>query len=67
MNTSYKFIAFQTIVIKEVRRFMRIWVQTLVSPVITIALYFVIFLFFAGDGVRVSTQEAGAAIMTKCS
>jgi len=43
MNTSYKFIALQTIVIKEVRRFLRIWVQTLVPPVITIALYFVIF------------------------
>ena len=43
MNTSYKFIAFQTIVTKEVRRFLRIWVQTLVPPVITIALYFVIF------------------------
>jgi ABC-2 type transport system permease protein len=43
MNTSYKFIAFQTILIKEVRRFLRIWVQTLVPPVITIALYFVIF------------------------
>lgn len=40
---SYKMIAFQTIVIKEVRRFLRIWVQTLVPPVITIALYFVIF------------------------
>src|SRR5688572_21882030 len=43
MNTSYKFIAFQTILVKEVRRFLRIWVQTLVPPVITIALYFVIF------------------------
>jgi len=41
--SNYKFIAFQTIVIKEVRRFLRIWVQTLVPPVITIALYFVIF------------------------
>jgi ABC-2 type transport system permease protein len=40
---SYKFIAFQTLVIKEVRRWVRIWVQTLVPPVITIALYFVIF------------------------
>src|SRR5690554_3642797 len=40
---SYKFIAFQTLVTKEVRRFVRIWVQTLVPPVITIALYFVIF------------------------
>src|SRR3989338_776129 len=43
MNTSYKYIAFKTLVTKEVRRFLRIWVQTLVPPVITIALYFVIF------------------------
>jgi ABC-2 type transport system permease protein len=43
MPGTYTFIAFQTIVIKEVRRFLRIWVQTLVPPVITIALYFVIF------------------------
>ncbi len=43
MSNAYKWIAFQTIVIKEVRRFLRIWIQTLVPPVITIALYFVIF------------------------
>lgn len=36
-------IALQTIVIKEVRRYMRIWVQTLIPPAITMALYFVIF------------------------
>ena len=41
--SNHKLIALETIVIKEVRRFMRIWVQTLVPPVITIALYFVIF------------------------
>lgn len=35
--------AFKTIVRREVRRFMRIWVQTLVPPAITITLYFVIF------------------------
>jgi len=46
---SYKMIAFQTIVIKEVRRFLRIWIQTLVPPVITIALYFVIFGNLIGD------------------
>lgn len=40
---NYKWIAFNTIVRKEVRRFVRIWVQTLVPPVITISLYFVIF------------------------
>ncbi|MCB1663233.1 MAG: ABC transporter permease [Pseudomonadales bacterium] len=36
-------ISFSTIVIKEVRRFLRIWVQTLIPPIITMALYFVIF------------------------
>ena len=43
MFTNHKFIAFETIVIKEVRRFSRIWLQTLVPPAITIGLYFVIF------------------------
>ncbi len=36
-------VAFTTILIKEVRRFSRIWIQTIVPPVITTALYFVIF------------------------
>ncbi len=40
---AHKMIAFETLVIKEVRRFTRIWVQTLVPPAITIALYFVVF------------------------
>jgi ABC-2 type transport system permease protein len=40
---NYKLTAFKTLVWKEVRRFLRIWVQTLVPPVITISLYFVIF------------------------
>lgn len=35
--------AFETIVRREIKRFLRIWVQTLVPPAITIALYFVIF------------------------
>ncbi|NNE38502.1 MAG: ABC transporter permease [Gammaproteobacteria bacterium] len=43
LTLNYKWTAFQTIVWKEVRRFLRIWVQTLVPPVITISLYFVIF------------------------
>jgi len=43
MTTNHKYIAFETIVIKEVRRFARIWLQTLVPPAITIGLYFVIF------------------------
>lgn len=36
-------VALQTIVHKEVRRFMRIWPQTLLPPAITMVLYFVIF------------------------
>lgn len=43
MMTNHKYIAFETILIKEVRRFMRIWLQTLVPPAITIGLYFLIF------------------------
>ncbi|MGB1062186.1 MAG: ABC transporter permease, partial [Ketobacter sp.] len=43
MNSQQQFNAFSTIVRKEIRRFMRIWVQTLIPPAITIALYFVIF------------------------
>jgi ABC-2 type transport system permease protein len=36
-------VAFTTIVIKEIRRFLRIWAQTLLPPAITISLYFIIF------------------------
>ncbi len=36
-------VAFQTLVIKEILRFSRIWVQTVLPPAITTALYFVIF------------------------
>jgi len=43
MNAHQQLIAFRTIVTKEIRRFTRIWVQTLIPPVITMALYFVIF------------------------
>ena len=43
MENRAKLIAFQTLVTKEIRRFMRIWVQTLVPPAITVMLYFIIF------------------------
>lgn len=42
MNKRYS-IALLSIVRKEINRFLRIWVQTLVPPVITMSLYFVIF------------------------
>jgi ABC-2 type transport system permease protein len=40
---SINFIAYQTIVTKEVLRFARIWVQTILPPAITTTLYFIIF------------------------
>ena len=43
MFSDHKYIAFETIVTREVRRFSRIWLQTLLPPAITIGLYFVIF------------------------
>ncbi len=41
--SSRNFVALKTIWIKECTRFLRIWVQTLVPPAITMSLYFVIF------------------------
>jgi len=43
MQRKNNIIALKSIMHKEVHRFMRIWVQTLVPPAITISLYFVIF------------------------
>ncbi len=43
MKPRAKLIAFQTILTKEVLRFARIWIQTVLPPVITTALYFIIF------------------------
>ncbi len=43
MEFKEQWIAFLTILRKEIKRFMRIWVQTLLPPVITMALYFVIY------------------------
>jgi len=42
MNALY-WVAFRTLIHKEVVRFTRIWVQTLVPPAITMSLYFIIF------------------------
>jgi ABC-2 type transport system permease protein len=43
MNLNQQIVAFKTIVTKEILRFSRIWLQTIVPPVITTGLYFVIF------------------------
>ncbi|MDX1589908.1 MAG: ABC transporter permease [Oleiphilaceae bacterium] len=36
-------VAFVTIIVREVRRFTRIWPQTLLPPAVTMTLYFIIF------------------------
>lgn len=43
LNSSPTFIGLQTLLNKEIFRFMRIWTQTLLPPAITTALYFLIF------------------------
>jgi ABC-2 type transport system permease protein len=43
MTLREQYVAFLTILIKEIRRFSRIWIQTILPAMITTALYFVIF------------------------
>ena len=43
MNFSQQWVAFKTIMIREYLRFIRIWIQTIIPPAITMALYFIIF------------------------
>ena len=49
MKPAAQLVALKTLALCEIRRFMRIWVQTLLPPVITTALYFVIFGQFIGE------------------
>ena len=43
MSVESNFIAFQTIVRKEIVRFTRIWVQTVLPPAVSMTLYFIVF------------------------
>jgi ABC-2 type transport system permease protein len=43
MNAIQTLIALWTLVLKEIKRFTRIWPQTLLPPSITMAMYFIIF------------------------
>lgn len=43
MGVKANWIAFWTIIVKEIRRFSRIWGQTILPPAITMTLYFIIF------------------------
>ena len=55
MKNNNTYIALKTLVVKEIRRFMRIWVQTLVPPAITMTLYFIIFGSLIGP--RIGTMD----------
>jgi ABC-2 type transport system permease protein len=46
------YIAFHTLVTREIQRFMRLWSQTLFPPAITMTLYFLIFGKFIGSQIR---------------
>ncbi len=60
MSYAEQWIAFATLVAKEVRRFLRIWQQTLLPPAITIVLYFIIFGTLIGPRIG---QMAGFSYM----
>lgn len=56
-------VAFNTILRKEVHRFTRIWSQTLLPPVITQSLYFVVFGGFIGSRLSSFESEFGINYM----
>ena len=53
MSPYEQYVAFITILAKEVRRYMRIWTQTLLPSAITMSLYFVIFGALIGSRIGV--------------
>ncbi|AND70750.1 membrane protein [Dyella thiooxydans] len=57
MSHSLNMVALYTIVRREIARIMRIWTQTLIPPVITMTLYFVIFGKLIGS--RIGTIDGG--------
>jgi ABC-2 type transport system permease protein len=61
MRTSANLIALNTIVRREIVRIMRLWVQTLIPPAITMALYFLVFGKLIGD--RIGTFDGGFTYM----
>lgn len=55
MNLPLNLVALRTIVSKEMKRVLRIWVQTIVPPAITMTLYFIIFGNLIGK--RIGTMD----------
>ena len=49
MSLNKQFIALRTLVIKEIKRFLRIWIQTILPSAITMSLYFIIIGKFIGS------------------
>jgi len=43
LNLSQQLVALKTIAVKEYLRFIRIWIQTILPPAISVGLYFIIF------------------------
>ena len=52
MHFNEQLIALRTIVVKEIRRFLRIWVQTIFPSAITMTLYFIIMGKFIGSQIN---------------
>tara|TARA_B100001113_G_C21074010_1_gene606814 strand:- start:467 stop:1258 length:792 start_codon:yes stop_codon:yes gene_type:complete len=55
-------ITLWTLASKEIRRFLRIWVQTLVPPAITMSLYFVIFGSLIGPNIKPEVTDGFAYV-----
>ena len=55
-------ITLWTLTSKEIRRFMRIWVQTLVPPAVTMSLYFVIFGSLIGPNIKPEVTDGFAYV-----
>jgi ABC-2 type transport system permease protein len=61
MSTSTNLVALYTITRREIMRIVRIWTQTLIPPMVTMTLYFVIFGKLIGS--RIGTIEGGFSYM----
>ncbi len=55
MNKYALWIAYYALMSKEIRRYLRIWPQTIISPLITTSLYFLIFGHFVGRNINVQS------------
>jgi len=60
MNHQHYWIAFSTLLVKEIVRFSRIWIQTVLPSAISTALYFVIFGRLIGE--RIGPMEGFAYV-----